>query len=107
MAFDRELKEIGNRISAYRQKSEMSQKELAAEIHVSNNHLSNIENGKSAPSFATFLAICKALKVSPSYLISGSLFLLDDDIAEKISRKSLTDKAIISQILDAFPDKGD
>lgn len=107
MAFDRELKEIGNRISMCRQKSEIPQKELAAQVNISNNHLSNIENGKSAPSITTFLAICKALNVSPSYLISGSLYLLDDEIAEKISRKSLTDKAIISQILDAFPDKGD
>ena len=102
---DYDLKEFGKRISNCRRSSDISQKQLAQMIHVSNNHLSNIENGKSAPSFLTFLSICKAINVSPSYLIYGTSIAVDSVIIEKISKKSAADKEIISKILDVFPDK--
>lgn len=102
---DFDLKEFGKRISNCRRASDLSQKQLAQMIHVSNNHLSNIENGKSAPSFLTFLSICQALNVSPSYLIYGGSFSIDSALTEKISLKSNADKEIISKILDVFPDK--
>ena len=102
---DYDLKEFGKRISNCRRSSDISQKQLAQMIHVSNNHLSNIENGKSAPSFLTFLSICNALRVSPSYLIFGTSITVDSIIVEKISKKSAADKEIISKILDAFPEK--
>lgn len=102
---DYDLKEFGKRISNCRRLSDISQKQLAQMIHVSNNHLSNIENGKSAPSFLTFLSICKALSISPSYLIYGTSITVDSIIVEKISKKSTADKEIISRILDAFPEK--
>lgn len=103
---DYDLKEFGKRISACRRALDIPQKQLSQMIHVSNNHLSNIENGKSAPSFLTFISICQALQVSPSYLIYGIGFSVDSVIAEKISRKSNADKVIISKILDTFPDGG-
>lgn len=102
---DFDLREFGKRISNCRRESDISQKQLALMIRVSNNHLSNIENGKSAPSFLTFLAICRALNVSPSYLVYGTSFSLDSFIAEKIEHKSNKDKDIISNIIDAFPDE--
>ncbi len=102
---DYDLKEFGKRISSCRRSSDISQKQLAQMIHVSNNHLSNIENGKSAPSFLTFIAICKGLNVSPTFLINGSTFSLDAEIIEKITKKSDHDKKIISRILEAFPDQ--
>lgn len=102
---DYDLREFGKRISNCRRSSDLSQKQLAQMIHVSNNHLSNIENGKSAPSFLTFLSICQALQISPSYLIYGAGFSIDSALVEKISHKSDSDKAIISRILDAFPEK--
>ena len=102
---DYDLREFGKRISNCRRLSDVSQKQLAQMIHISNNHLSNIENGKSAPSFLTFLSICQALNVSPSYLIYGTGFSVEGAIIEKISNKSDADKKIISKILDAFPEK--
>lgn len=100
-----DLREFGKRISSCRRLSDISQKQLAQMIHVSNNHLSNIENGKSAPSFLTFIAICKGLNVSPTYLINDSSFSLDSELIEKITKKSDHDKRIISRLLEAFPDQ--
>lgn len=102
---DYNLKEFGKRISNFQRASDISQKQLAQMINVSNNHLSNIENGKSAPSFFTFLAICQALKVNPSYLIYDTGFATNNAILEKISHKSKKDKIIIFKILDVFPDE--
>ena len=99
------LKEFGKRVFRCRKDADISQKQLASMIHISNNHLSNIENGKSAPSFFTFLSICAALGVSPSYLIDGTVYALDEEIIEKIKRKSDDDRIIISKIIDAFPER--
>lgn len=102
---DYNLKAFGKRISNCRRELDISQKQLAAMIHVSNNHLSNIENGKSAPSFLTFVAICKELGVSSTYLINGSTFSIDAELMEKINKITDHDKKIISKFLDALPKK--
>lgn len=99
------LKSFGKRVFRRRKELGIRQKELAAKINISNNHLSNIENGKAAPSFFTFLDICSALNVNPSYLIDGSVYSVDSEIAEKLNRKSEEHKEIISKIIDTFPDK--
>ena len=99
------LKSFGKRVYRRRKELGIRQKELAAKINISNNHLSNIENGKAAPSFSIFLDICFALNVNPSYLIDGSVYSVDSEIAEKLNRKSEENKEIISKIIDSFPDK--
>lgn len=97
------LKEIGKRIFLRRKELDLSQKELANKINVSNNHLSNIERGKSAPSFLLFLDICSVLKTNTDYIVSGTVYAdLDDEIIQKIKRCSDEDKRKISQIIDVF-----
>lgn len=99
------LKQLGKRVRRRRTDLGIKQKELAAKINISNNHLSNIENGKAAPSFFTFIDICSVLGVNPSYLIDGSIFSIESEIAEKLNRKSEEHKLIISKIIDTFPDR--
>ncbi len=99
------LKSLGKRVFRRRKELGIKQKELAAKINISNNHLSNIENGKAVPSFFTFIDICSALNVNPSYLIDGSIYSMESEIAEKLNRKSEEHKEIISKIIDSFPDK--
>ena len=99
------LKQFGKRVRRRRNDLGIRQKELAAKINISNNHLSNIENGKAAPSFFTFLDICSALNVNPSYLIDGSIYSIESEIAEKLHKKSEENKEIISKIIDTFPDR--
>ena len=98
------LQEFGNRIGNCRRESGLSQMQLASLINISNNHLSNIENGKSIPSLSTFIAICNALQISADYLIHGEKYPLDHRIAEKLSRKSIKQKDQILRIIDTFPD---
>ncbi len=49
-----DVKQFGKRIIFRREELDLSQKQLADIIHISNIHLSNIEHGKALPSFSTF-----------------------------------------------------
>lgn len=100
-----DLKAIGRRIATVRREMTLSQKDLAAKINISNNHLSNIETGKSAPGFATFLDICTILNADVTYIIGGDIYPSPDDATiNRFKRKSPEDKMIIGRIIDIFPD---
>jgi len=100
-----DLKAIGRRIATVRREMNLSQKDLAAKINISNNHLSNIETGKSAPGFATFLDICTILNADVTYIIGGDIYPSPDDATiNRFKRKSPEDKMTIGGIIDIFPD---
>ena len=100
-----DLKAIGRRIATVRREMNLSQKDLAAKINISNNHLSNIETGKSAPGFATFLDICTILNADVTYIIGGDIYPSPDDTTiTRFKRKSPEDKMTIGRIIDIFPD---
>ena len=100
-----DLKAIGRRIATVRREMNLSQKDLAAKINISNNHLSNIETGKSAPGFATFLDICTILNADVTYIIGGDIYPSPDDATiNRFKRKSPGDKMTIGRIIDIFPD---
>ena len=100
-----DIKAIGRRIATVRREMNLSQKDLAAKINISNNHLSNIETGKSAPGFATFLDICTILNADVTYIIGGDIYPSPDDATiNRFKRKSPEDKMIIGRIIDIFPD---
>lgn len=61
--------EIGPRIRKYREAQNLSQKELAKLIGVSNSRISNWEQGINRPDVDILASICEALKVSPSELL--------------------------------------
>ena len=99
MFFD--YKDIGRRIVQRRKELDLSQKQLAEILNISNNHLSNIENGKAAPSFELFLIICKVLKTSSDFLLFNSVHPeVDEGLVEKISLCSDEDRIIISKFVD-------
>lgn len=97
------LKQIGNRIFIRRKELEITQKDFANSLNISNNHLSNIERERSAPSFLLFLDICSELKTNTDYIASGALYAyIDDEIIQKLNKCSNEHKIIISDIIDAF-----
>lgn len=101
-----DLKPIGKRISQCRRNNDLTQKQLAAKINISNNHLSNIENGKTAPGFDTFIDICSALKADASYIIGGEIYSdINEEIISKLHRCSDENRIRISRILDVFVDE--
>lgn len=67
------LFEMGNRIAARRKNLKISQNELAEKVDISSKHMSNIERGRERPSFEVFIGLCNALRVTPDYLLMGSM----------------------------------
>lgn len=55
-----------NNIAAIRKKKNLSQKELAEMVGISNWWLNHIENGKRNPSLSLILEIAKKLNVTPN-----------------------------------------
>lgn len=65
--------EIGRNIRHYRQLRGIRQKELAEYIHVSDQHISHIENGHTKLSLVTLVAIANTLKVDCNTLLGHTL----------------------------------
>lgn len=65
--------DIGSRIRKYREKSGMSQKELANRLNISNSRVSNWEQGLHRPDAGVLADICRALNISPSELLDVHL----------------------------------
>ena len=65
--------EIGNRIRKYREELNLSQKQLAEQIGVSNSRVSNWEQGINRPDADMLADICVALNVSPNLLLGIQL----------------------------------
>lgn len=86
--------ELGRRIALRRKRLKLNQEELAAILDVSNNHISSIERGHSAPSIDLFVKICTTLKVTPDYLLLGSMH--SNNISQNImdSLRLCSDKQI-------------
>lgn len=72
--------EIGERIRTYREKNGLSQQQLGEKIGVSNNRISNWEQGFNRPNADILAALCTALNVSPSLLLG--VHLSDDELSE-------------------------
>lgn len=93
---------IGIRIAQRRHELKMKQNYLAEITDLSNNHISNIENGRSIPSLETLAKICEKLGVTPDYLLLGNI--KSNDIPKNImdnlllcNEKSLS---LISKIIE-------
>lgn len=73
--------EIGSRIRKYREENNLSQKQLAEKIGVSNSRVSNWEQGLNRPDADILAAICVALDVSPSLLLG--IKVTGDELTEQ------------------------
>ena len=73
--------EIGSRIRKYREENDLSQKQLAEKIGVSNSRVSNWEQGLNRPDADILAAICVALDVSPSLLLG--IQVTGDELTEQ------------------------
>ena len=62
--------ELGARIREFRERLDISQKELAAKLGVSSARLSNWEQGINRPDVDTLPMICQALDISPNALLN-------------------------------------
>lgn len=70
-AFDGEvidIKKLGKRLSAARNKKGLSQADIASKCELSVRAISNYEKGKAIPSFQTFEIWCDACEMTPSQI---------------------------------------
>ena len=77
-----DFNELGVRIKKRRIELGLKQNELSEMMGISNNYLSNIENGHSIPSLEVFSDICVKLKITPDLLLLGVIRV--DNVPENI-----------------------
>lgn len=70
---ERHFPEMGRRIKLRRKELGITQEKLAESLGISPNHLSGIETGVQNPSIGFFVDLCEILKVTPDYLLLGSM----------------------------------
>ena len=65
-----------------RQKSGLSQRQLALKMQVPRTYVSKIENEKAMPTLSSLQRLATALEVSMGDLLKGSSRTLEDEIAD-------------------------
>lgn len=88
--------QVAASIRMFRQKSGLSQRQLAMRMQVPRTYVSKIENEKAMPTLSSLERLAGALEVSMADLLKGSNRTLDDEIAD------LMRDDFISQILPHF-----
>lgn len=94
---------LGSRIMQRRKQLGVKQSELAEAINVSDNQISNIENGKSFPRLNSFIKICEVLDCNSDYFLSGIVRSeLNDNIIDMLSSCTIEEQKVIWQLLDCY-----
>lgn len=101
------VKEIGNKIKQRRAALQMTQKDLANAMNVSNQLISKWETGESVPALEYLDALCKALNVDYSYFTSDGDFAIEQPAAVRSTqpekqRKRKWSWKLFAIILSAF-----
>ena len=97
---------FGQRLKTSRKEKGLTQKELAALIHVKHNSISDWENDKNKPDIATVEFLCGALDITPSYLLGvkneEKLMLTKEDAIwlKKIHLLTPEDEKAVGEIVD-------
>lgn len=111
--------DIGPRVRKYREALNLSQKEFAELIGVSNSRVSNWEQGINRPDVDILARICEILKVSPSELLDiyippnedvfKDLDISDDDkqLVKQYTLLSDGDKKLIKSMISSLSEKTD
>ena len=79
------LKAIGSRIKAAREKKGLTQEALSEILDLSPMHMSVIERGAKTPRLDTFVKIVNALKLSSDALLQDVVTPVSDSIVAELS----------------------
>lgn len=94
---------LGSRIMQRRRELGIKQSELAEMLGVSDNQISNIENGKSFPKLNNFISLCNILKCNADYLLCGVLkSSIDENILDMVAYLSIEEQKTLWQLLDCY-----
>lgn len=70
--------EIGKFIAECRKKNNLTQKQLAEKLNITDRAVSKWENGKSMPDSSIMLELCNELKISVNELLRGEVIEMED-----------------------------
>lgn len=99
---------VGFRIMQRRKLLGIKQSELAELVGVSDNQISNIENGRSYPKLNNFILICKALNCNADYLLSGIINdSIPKEIIEMLSTLSVEEQKVVWKLIDCYIHRDD
>lgn len=94
---------IGSRIMQRRKAMQIEQSKLAEMINVSENRMSDIEDGKSFPELHNFIKMCKILNCNADYFFSGIIKnTVEQSIIDMIAAMSIEDQKTIWKLVDAY-----
>lgn len=79
-----EAKRIGQRTKWARELVGLTPTELAADIGLDTTAIRHIERGQRLPSIHVLMSLCHTLRVSPQYLLWGSLEAVNPELATKL-----------------------
>lgn len=71
-AVDENIASIGMHIKKARQRSDLTQEQLAELVEVTPQYLSDLERGVVGTSIATLMKLCRKLNVTSDYLLFGT-----------------------------------
>lgn len=95
---------IGKRVASRRKALKIKQYELARRLCVSNNHLCEIEKGKTSIGLDLLCRISMELNVTPDYLILGAMHSnnVSQSLIEKLRLCSDDELSIINALVETF-----
>lgn len=97
------LTQIGQRIRKHRERSRLSQEQLAERADVSSQTISTAETGKKRLRVENIIKICEVLEISPDYLLLGEISPQDLTIlSDKLSQLTPGQYRHLEDIIDSY-----
>ena len=97
---DTDLREIGERISKRRKLMGLTQEQLAEQMDVSIQMISNLERGVKAIRIDNLVKLSRILRVTTDYILTGCHSSLDaDTLSKQISQLSGESRGLVELIV--------
>lgn len=94
--------QIASAIRSLRQKSGLSQRQLALRMQVPRTYVSKIENDKATPTLSSLERLAKALEISVPALLQASCGTRQNDVAELMADEFIAELLPYVSKLDAM-----
>lgn len=75
---DLDIEKIGKFITEKRKECDLTQKQLAEKLHITDRAISKWENGKSLPDVAVMLDLCKVFNITVNDLLNGEVIVMEN-----------------------------
>ena len=93
---------IGNKLFKYRKKRGLTQAEVAEKAGISDRTYADIERGSVNMRVETLLKICDVLSITPDDVLTEQGEVSFEELQEKFSTLSPSDKKVALQVMEVF-----